>query len=59
MLNKNIDLKNGSFSFSDYFKINIKFYNQELGTTQEQNYQYDAGILFLVGFSHEEHSYSM
>ena len=23
MLNKNIDLKNGSFSFSDYFKINI------------------------------------
>jgi hypothetical protein len=23
MLNKNIDLKNGSFSFSDYFKMNI------------------------------------
>ena len=23
MLNKNIDLKKGSFSFNDYFKINI------------------------------------
>ena len=23
MLNKNIDLKNGSFSYSDYFKLNI------------------------------------
>ena len=30
-----------------------------LGSSQEQNYQYDAGILFLVGLSYEEHSDSM
>jgi len=31
----------------------------QLGTSQEQFYQDDEGILFLVGLSHEEHSDSM
>ncbi len=30
-----------------------------LGTSQEQFYQDNEGILFLVGLSHEEHSDSM
>ena len=30
-----------------------------LGSSQEQTYQYDAGILFLAGLSHEDHSDSM
>jgi len=29
------------------------------GTSQEQFYQDNEGILFLVGLSHEEHSNSM
>jgi signal transduction histidine kinase len=41
MLNKNIDLKNGSFSFSDYFKINIDI--DEL--TKEFGYKFQKSKL--------------
>lgn len=43
MLNRNIDLKNGSFSFSDYFKLNI----EAIELFNEFNYSLEKEELFI------------